>query len=66
MLHLSPLRSVLQTILKSTEITLSTTGGELSSCLTEHNKTAKSFKKGIEREYSLQKKLQGRFKKSGL
>lgn len=60
-----PLRNVLQTT-QSAEITLPTTGVEHSSYLTDHNNTAKSFKKRIEREYSIQKKLQGRFKKSKL
>lgn len=65
MQHLSPPKECVMNYTQSTEITLPTTEVEHSSCLTELN-TAKSFKKGIEWEDSLQKKLQGGFKKSRL
>ena len=65
MQHLSPPKECVTNSIQSTEITLPTTEVEHGSCLKEHN-TAKSFKKGIEWEYSLQKKLQGGFKKSRL
>ena len=66
MLYRSPPKECVTNSILSTEITLSTTGVEHSSCLTEHNNTAKSFKKGIEWEYSLQKKQQQGFKKTWL